>query len=121
MENTSLQILWEDDERVVYRGRRQGADGRWKAVLVVLPVAGHPSRPSLDRLAHEYELKDELDSAWAVRPLELGHESGRTMLVLEDPAASRSSASSATRWNLALSRACRCHCLGRSARFTSAA
>ena len=30
-------------------------------------------------------LKDELDGAWAVRPLELVREGGRTMLVLEDP------------------------------------
>ncbi|OWK26516.1 hypothetical protein AJ87_05330 [Rhizobium yanglingense] len=30
-------------------------------------------------------MKDELDSAWAVRPLELVREGGRTMLVLEDP------------------------------------
>src|SRR4029077_20585547 len=38
----------------------------------------------LDRLTHEYELKDELDRAWAVRPLELMRDAGRTMLVLED-------------------------------------
>src|SRR6202011_1091242 len=38
-----------------------------------------------DRLAHEYGLKDELDAAWAVRPLELVRERGRVMLVLEDP------------------------------------
>src|SRR6202043_2883268 len=38
----------------------------------------------LDRLAREYGLKDELDAAWAVRPIELVHERGRTMLVLED-------------------------------------
>ena len=37
------------------------------------------------RLAHEYGLKDELDVAWAVRPLELVRERGRTILVLEDP------------------------------------
>jgi len=30
------------------------------------------------------KLKDELDGAWAVRPLELVRERGRTMLVLED-------------------------------------
>ena len=42
-------------------------------------------RPPLDRLAHEYSLKDELDSAWAVRPLELVRDRGRTVLVLEDP------------------------------------
>jgi serine/threonine protein kinase len=40
---------------------------------------------TLDRLAHEYGLKDGLDGAWAVWPLELVRERGRTMLVLEDP------------------------------------
>ncbi|HVO00691.1 MAG TPA: AAA family ATPase, partial [Candidatus Cybelea sp.] len=54
-------------------------------MLVVLPAAERPTPSSLDRLAHEYALKDELDRAWAVRPLELGREGGRTMLLLEDP------------------------------------
>ena len=40
---------------------------------------------SLDRLAHEYELRDELDSAWAARPLALALKGGRTALLLEDP------------------------------------
>jgi serine/threonine protein kinase len=52
--------------------------------LVVLPAAEYPTPATLDRLAHEYGLKDELDGAWAVRPLELVHERGRVMLVLED-------------------------------------
>ena len=30
-------------------------------------------------------MRDELDGAWAVRPLELGRDRGRTALVLEDP------------------------------------
>src|SRR5262249_14194038 len=53
------------------------------AVLIVLPAVDHPSRTSLDRLTHERELKDELDGAWAARPLELVRDVGRTMLVLE--------------------------------------
>jgi serine/threonine protein kinase len=55
------------------------------SVLLVFPAAEHPTPATLDRLAHEYGLKDELDGAWAVRPLELGRERGRTMLVFEDP------------------------------------
>jgi PAS domain S-box-containing protein len=55
------------------------------AVLVVVPVAEHPSPASLDRLAHEFGLKDELDASWALRPFELTREGGRTTLVLEDP------------------------------------
>jgi PAS domain S-box-containing protein len=84
-EEDSLQLLGEDSERVFGRGWRLRADGRRLAVLVVVPAAEHPPPATLDRLAHEYGLKDELDGAWAVRPLELVREGGRTMLVLEDP------------------------------------
>src|ERR1700687_2143711 len=76
-----LQVLWEDDERVFCRGH---VNGDRTSVLAVLPAAEHPTPATLDRLAREYGLKDELDGAWAVRPLELVRERGRTMLVLED-------------------------------------
>src|SRR5260370_23487611 len=79
------QVSWEDGERAFCGGWYSGDDGSERAVLVVLPVAEHPSASILDRLAHEYELKDELDAAWAVRPLELVRHGGRTMLVLDDP------------------------------------
>ena len=81
----SFQVLWEDGDRVLCRGWRQGANGDRNAVLTLLPVAEHPTRASLERLAHAYALRDELDGAWAVRPLALVREHGRTMLVLEDP------------------------------------
>ena len=81
--DSSLQVLWEDGERVFCRIESR-VDGRQAAVLAVLPAAEHPTPATLDRLAHEYGLKDELDGAWAVRPLELVRERGRTMLVLED-------------------------------------
>jgi predicted ATPase/signal transduction histidine kinase/GAF domain-containing protein len=80
-----LQVLWEDGERVFCRGWRREADGSRRAVLAVLPAAEQPPPDILERLAHEYGLKDELDGAWAVRPLELVRERGRTILVLEDP------------------------------------
>ena len=54
-------------------------------MLIVLPAGERPSPAALDRLAHQYELKDEFDSAWAARPLELVREDGRTLLLLEDP------------------------------------
>jgi PAS domain S-box-containing protein len=82
--DVSCQVLSEDGERLFCRGSRVGDDGNRSAVLVVLPAAQHPVPSNLDRLAHEYGLKDELDGAWAVRPLELMREAGRTMLVLED-------------------------------------
>ncbi|MEA2789800.1 MAG: hypothetical protein QOG73_2206, partial [Acetobacteraceae bacterium] len=85
-EDDALQVLWEDGEhRVFCRGWCTGADGHRRAVLAVLPAAEQPPPDILERLAHEYGLKDELDGAWAVRPLELVRERGRTTLVLEDP------------------------------------
>ena len=78
------QVLWEDGERVFRRGWRPDDNGARRAVVMVLPAADHPSRLSLDRLTHEYELRGELDGAWAARPLELVRDAGRTMLVLED-------------------------------------
>src|SRR5258708_1688419 len=81
----SLQVLWEDDERLFGSGWCDDADNNRRSVLVVLPAAERPSALTLDRLAHEFSLKDELDGAWAVRPLEIVRERGRTMLVLEDP------------------------------------
>src|SRR5271168_4865720 len=81
----SWPVAWEDGERVFYRGWSLGDDRSECAVLAVAPVAEYPSTSILDRLAHEYELKDELDAAWAVRPLEVVRHGGRTMLVLDDP------------------------------------
>jgi hypothetical protein len=54
-------------------------------VLVVLPASEEPTPATLDRLAHEYSLRDELDGAWAARPLELVRDRGQATLVLEDP------------------------------------
>jgi serine/threonine protein kinase len=83
--DNSVQVLWEDGDRVFCRRWRDGADADRHTVLAVLPAAEHPTPGSLNRLTHEYGLKDELDGAWAVRPLELERERGRTMLVLDDP------------------------------------
>lgn len=81
----NFQVAWRDGERVFCRGLRPGGDGDQTSVLLVLSAAEHPSASILDSLAHEYGLKDELDRAWAVRPLELVRSDGRAMLVLEDP------------------------------------
>src|SRR5215831_15727021 len=79
-----FRILWEEDERVFCRGNSR-LNGNRTPVLAVLSAVEHPTAATLDRLAHEYALKEELDRAWAVRPLELGRHVGRTVLVLEDP------------------------------------
>jgi hypothetical protein len=77
------EVLWEDGERVFRKGWYKGADGVRYPALAVVPAAEHPAPSILDRLAHAYGLRDELDGAWAVRPLEFVREGGRTMLLLE--------------------------------------
>jgi hypothetical protein len=84
-ETDGLKVVWEDGERVFCRGWCLDANGNRGAVLAVLPAAMHPSPANLDRLTHEYGLKDELNAAWAARPQALGQEHGRPMLMLEDP------------------------------------
>jgi PAS domain S-box-containing protein len=74
-----------DGERVFHRGCRENSDGGYGSVLVVLPAAERALPATLERLAHEYALRDELDAAWAARPLALVREGGRTALLLEDP------------------------------------
>src|SRR5262245_49650526 len=77
-----FDLLWRDAERILYRGWREDAGGRMVPVLAVLPSVSHPKPDSLGRLAHEYGLKESLDSAWAARPLEFVRERG--LLFLED-------------------------------------
>ncbi|HUB11978.1 MAG TPA: AAA family ATPase [Acetobacteraceae bacterium] len=79
----SLDVLWSDGERVLVSGSRLGAEGERRPVLTVRLAADRPSPLALERLAHEYEIRNELDSAWAARPLEFAREDGRAMLVLE--------------------------------------
>lgn len=65
-----FQPLWEDGERVLSRGWRDAGDARRIAVLIVELAAGPLTPDALDRLAHEYGLKDELDSAWVAAAAE---------------------------------------------------
>ena len=80
----ALQATWDDGYRILTRQTRQDEKAGPQPVLVVRLAAEHPSRASLDRLAHEYGLRDELDSAWAAKPLEFINDNGRSALILED-------------------------------------
>ena len=77
------QAVWDDGDRILTRQTRQDEKGGPQSILVVQLAAEHPSRAGLDRLAHEYGLRDELDSAWAAKPLGFIKDGGRSV-VLED-------------------------------------
>ncbi|MBV8414091.1 MAG: serine/threonine-protein kinase PknK, partial [Verrucomicrobia bacterium] len=55
------------------------------SVLVLAPALARPALGTLERLEHEYSLRDELDPDWAVRPIGLTYHWERTVLALEDP------------------------------------
>ena len=79
-----LDVLWQDGERRYCRmWRDTGSGDGGGEVLVAQPCAEHPTPDTVNRLAHEYGLKDYLHSPWALRPLGLVRERGQTMLVLE--------------------------------------
>jgi PAS domain S-box-containing protein len=80
-----LRVLWEDGDRILLWEWRDGADGDRDPVLVVSPAAERPTSDNLNRLTHEYGLKDDLDDAWAARPIALTHHNDRIALVLKDP------------------------------------
>ncbi len=81
--NDSLEVLWEDSERAFCRLRRDDAERPRHAFVPILSGADHPTLNSINRLTHEYELKDYLDPTWALRPVELVRDPGRPMLVVE--------------------------------------
>jgi serine/threonine protein kinase len=83
--DSGLRVAWEDGDRIFCRGWHDDADGNRNTVLVVRPAAEQPTSDSLDRLTHEYRLKDDLDNAWSARPVALTHYNDRMTLVLEDP------------------------------------
>jgi predicted ATPase len=82
-EDGALEVLWEDGERVFCRTWREGPDGSTQEFVAVTCAGEQPTPGGINRLAHEYGLKDDLDAAWALRPLDLAHERGRTILLLE--------------------------------------
>lgn len=81
--DAALEVLWEDGERIFCKTWQTSEDGEHRPVLVVLARNPHPDAAGINRLIHEYELKDYLDSAWALRPLRLELDHGRTQLLLE--------------------------------------
>src|SRR6185436_12427392 len=54
-------------------------------VLELAPASEQPPPRALERLKHEYSLREQLEPAWAAKPRALADEHGRTVLLLEDP------------------------------------
>jgi PAS domain S-box-containing protein len=78
-----FNILREDQEFILYRGEHSSRPGS-VSVLLLAPSSSKPSSQTLKKLEHEYSLRNELDSAWAARPLAVTEHLGRAAIVLED-------------------------------------
>jgi PAS domain S-box-containing protein len=78
----ALETLWEDGEFVLSRGV---SDGEPLPVLSAAPSSAQPWPQTLARLQHAYTLREELDPAWAARPLKLEPHRGRLTLWIADP------------------------------------
>ena len=76
------ETLWDDGEFVLSRGVWNGEPS---PLLAVAPSSAQPSPRTLARLQHAYTLREELDPAWAARPLRLEPRNGRLTLLIEDP------------------------------------
>jgi len=79
-----LEVLRRDEELVLYRGK-PSHQSRSPSVLLLAPASMKPALETLKKIEYEYSLRDELDSAWAVRSVALTEHRGLTTLVLEDP------------------------------------
>jgi serine/threonine protein kinase len=78
----AVQPLRKDENFILYRGRSKDDASR---ILVLSPLVEYPAPEILKRLEHEYSLREELDSTWAVRPIAIARHWDRTVLVLGDP------------------------------------
>jgi PAS domain S-box-containing protein len=77
-----FEALRKDEECILYRARNQEDLSQ---VLVHAPPKEETGPESLKRLEHECSLKEDLDSAWAARPIAVAFHWNRPVLVLEDP------------------------------------
>jgi len=84
VEALSAGVLRKDNEFVLYRGehgKREDVPPR----LFLTPLTALPRPETLEKIKHEYSLRDALNSAWAIRPVALSQHSGKPTLELEDP------------------------------------
>ena len=78
----SFERVCEDGEFIVLRG---GLEGNRSSVLLMAPASDHPPPASFERMNQAYALRDELDPAWAARPMDFADYRGLQALVLKDP------------------------------------
>jgi len=82
-EDDSLDVLWRDASRAFCKLKRKDAASEIHAFIPIPSGAERPNIESVNRLIHEYELREHLDPTWALRPVDLARERGQPMLVVD--------------------------------------
>ncbi len=77
-----LETLREDGEFLLSRGITARDSN---SVLVLSAATAKDTPQHIERMKHEYALRDQLDAAWCAKPRTLASDNGRTALLLEDP------------------------------------
>src|SRR4051794_35490906 len=80
-----FEIVSEEGGLVYGRGVRADTGDERRKVIIAIASAERSTPALLNRLEHEYSLRAELESTWAVRPIELVRERDQSILVLENP------------------------------------
>ena len=92
-----VETLWEDEEFVL---SRRIWDDRRTSLLVSMPTSARPTAETVARLNHAYGLRNELDSAWAARPLSMESRDGTSALLIEDPGGEVLAGMMGTPWDI---------------------
>ena len=77
-----LEALGTDKDFNLYCATSQDGNSQ---ILVLSPAAEYFPSETLKQLEHKYSLREELDPAWAARPIETARYRDSTVLVLDDP------------------------------------
>jgi hypothetical protein len=77
-----VETLRQEGEFVISRAKNEANLPPW---LFVSAISKRPSPESLAQLQQAYALRNELESSWATRPLELVQYQGKPTLILSDP------------------------------------
>ena len=77
-----LDPLREDGEFILYRAHANQLEPR--SILLLAPSSNRPTAEVLEKIDHEYSLRNDLKSTWALRPLEISSLNDKKVLALED-------------------------------------
>jgi PAS domain S-box-containing protein len=81
-ESDRVDVLWRDSDRAFCKLRSDDGSGCEYAFVPTLSERERSTLESVRRLTHEYELREHLDPAWALRPEALVNEGWPPMLVV---------------------------------------